>query len=139
MEKEYEERKKLLDERYQVRKQRYDERFKTVAPTSAPPVEAKVEEEVIEEVIEEAKEVIPEEIEEEIKPEVEAPVEKDVVEPILTTIEGIGHGRARKLNEAGINTIGDLAGAMAVDIGKIVSVPIPTASEWIKKATEISS
>jgi len=135
MEKEHEERKKRLDERYQARKQRYDERYRTVAPTSAPPVEEKVEEEEIEE----AKEEIPEEIEEEIKPEVEAPVEEEVVEPILTTIEGIGHGRARKLNEAGINTIGDLAGAMAVDIGKIVGVPIPTASEWIKKAAEISS
>ncbi len=135
MEKEYEEKKQQLDERYQARKQRYDERFKTVASTSAPSVEAKVEEEVIEE----AKEEIPEEIEEAIKPEVQAPVEEDVLEPILTTIEGIGRGRARKLNEAGINTIGDLAGAMAVDIGKIVSVPIPTASEWIKKATEIST
>ena len=135
MEEKYEDRRKRLDERYQARKERYTAGPKAAAPTSTAPVEEKVEEKVIEE----TKEEIPEEIEEEIKPEVEAQVEEEVLEPILTTIEGIGHGRARKLNEAGINTIGDLAGAMAVDIGKIVSVPIPTASEWIKKATEISS
>ncbi len=147
MKKEYEEKKKRLDERYQARKERYVGGYKTVAPTSEPPVEEKVEEVVIEEVeevvaeeeTEEAKEVIPEEIEEEMKPEVQAPVEEDVVEPVLTIIEGIGHGRARKLEEAGIKTVSDLAGAMAVDIAKTVGVTIPTASELIKKAVAVSS
>ena len=122
MEKEYEERKKHLKERYQTRKRRYEERYKTEevkTEVPAPPVE--------------------EEVEEEIKPEVEAPIEgEEVVESVLTDIEGIGAARATKLEEAGIKTLEDLAGATPVEIAEIVGVSNPVASGWIKKAEELT-
>jgi len=140
MEKEYEERKERLNERYQARKKRYEERYKAEAE-SPPPVEEKVEEEVKEQIAPEVpvEERIEEEVEEEIKPEVGAPIEEEeVVEPLLTDIEGIGAARATKLEEAGIKTLEDLAEATSVEIAEIVGVSIPRASEWIKKAEELT-
>lgn len=146
MEKDYEERKRRLEERYQARKKRYEERYKVEAPT--PPVEEVPAPPPVEEIVEEeVKEEIPPEVpvEEEIRPEVppeveekpeEVPIE-EVVKPVLTDIEGIGPTRARRLEEAGIKTIEDLAAATSMEIAKIAGVSIPKASEWIKKAAEL--
>ena len=66
-----------------------------------------------------------------------APAEAEI-EPILTSIEGIGPTRAAKLADEGICTLEDLAGAIPVEVAKIGSVSISTASEWIKKAEDMS-
>ena len=125
MEKEYEERKGRLKERYQARKRRYEERYKAEEVKAEVPAPPPVEEKE----------------EEEIKPEVEAPApveEEEVVESVLTDIGGIGPTRANKLEGAGIKTIKDLAGATPMEIAEIVGVSIPVASEWIKKAEELT-
>ena len=125
MEKEYEEKKKHLKERYQTRKRRYEEQYKAEEVKAEVPAPPPVEEKV----------------EKEIKPEVQAPApveEKEVVESVLTDIEGIGAARASKLEGAGIKTLEDLAGAIPQEIAEIVGVSNPVASGWIKKAEEIT-
>ena len=121
MEEEYEERKRHLKERYQARKSRYEEGYK------AEEVKAEVPPE-----IEEKKEAAPEV---EVKPE--APVEEEVVESVLTNIEGIGAMRARKLEEAGIKTLEDLARAIPQEIAESAGVSNSVASYWIEKAEEV--
>ena len=140
MEKEYEESKVRLKERYQARKGRYEERYKAEekikTETPTPPVEEEVKEELVQE--EPVEERIEEEVKEEIKPEVHASEGEKIEERDLTNIEGIGATRAIKLGEKGIKTIENLAGALPVEIAAIAGVSIPSASAWIKKAAEIS-
>ncbi|MGB7532227.1 MAG: helix-hairpin-helix domain-containing protein [Halobacteriota archaeon] len=123
MEREYEERKKRLKERYQARKRRYEEAYKAEEVKAEVPPEIEVK-------IEGAPEV-----EVEVKPE--APVVEEVVESVLTNIEGIGATRATKLEEAGIKTLEDLAGAIPREIAEIAGVSNSVASYWIEKAEEV--
>ncbi|MGB7532225.1 MAG: helix-hairpin-helix domain-containing protein [Halobacteriota archaeon] len=132
MEKEYEDRRKRLKERYQARKSIYEERYRAkeakAEVTAPPPVEERVEREAEEEV---KVGILPEVSGEEEK------IEGEVIKHVLTDIKGIGPARASKLEEAGIKSVEDLAKSTAEEIVEIVPVPVIKAAEWIKKAEEL--
>ena len=57
----------------------------------------------------------------------------------LTHIRGIGYATAETLNEAGIVTFGDLAGADATALAKLDGISLRQAAAWIVAAQDLAA